>query len=46
MRDGSIQLLNNGVNYRQLPSGITMTGSNTTLNSTDKPMINTFQKPL
>ena len=42
MRDGSIQLLNNGVNYRQLPGGITMTGNDDTLNSTARPMTNTF----
>ena len=40
MRDGSIQLLNNGVQYKTLPNGITQTGE--FKNDKTKPMINTF----
>ena len=40
MRDGSLQLLNDGVQYKQLPNGVTSTGS--FLNDKTKPMINTF----
>ena len=42
MRDGSIQLLNNGVNYRQLNTGVTATGSNSTIGSTEVPIPNRF----
>ena len=45
MRDGSIQLLNNGVNYRQLNTGVTATGSigiENTLGSDERPIINRF----
>ena len=40
MRDGSLQLLNDGVQYKQLSNGVTATGS--FLNDKTKPMINTF----
>ena len=42
MRDGSIQLLNNGVNYRQLNTGVTATGTNSTIGSSERPIINRF----
>ena len=38
MRNGSLQLLNNGVNYRQLDTGVTATGSNSTIGSTEVPI--------
>ena len=42
MIDGSIQLLNNGVNYRQLNTCVTATGSNSTIGSTEVPIPNRF----
>ena len=38
MRNGSLQLLNNGVNYRQLDTGALATGSNSTIGSTEVPI--------
>ena len=38
MRNGSLQLLNNGVNYRQLDTGVTATGSSDTIGSKEVPI--------
>ena len=42
MRNGSLQLLNNGVNYRQLDNGVLATGSNSTIGSDEVPIPNRF----
>ena len=38
MRNGSLQLLNNGVNYRQLDTGVTATASRNTIGSDELPI--------
>ena len=42
MRNGSLQLLNNGVNYRQLDTGVTATGNRGTIGSDEVPIPNRF----
>ena len=46
MRNGSLQLLNNGVNYRQLDTGVFATGSTDTIGSTEVSVLPVANTPV